>query len=978
MPSAKIKNTTNYARTGVVTIGVPFSKADNIQSTDTFVVAGAYTGNTNQKIQWYPQGARWDNGAIKYARMSFKTDLAGLEEKTVSISKSVTSTPIPFVRNNSLWTSFIGSTFDFQIQGFHYLIPTTSLTLVEGGQTNDHYARYKYFTHLPNQGSDPQIKYVWVELVAEVFSSLNYIQFYFRFGFYRFYPELGPTGGVAPVMILNQNPTLTIIGPRTKIRWEEYKVPNIITTSATNKTYHLIDVAIYSHNRFAAGMSHAYKGVLTYETSNTASAELQEQILAMAEDWKFPQNYPITGVMPSRPSYIASDVELLARSEVLLANLSNPVKQYRNAYNWSSINNNPNCWVAGTHGARDYAYGMRGYPFLSCTNYNWIPFLEFTTRQQATVHNWFYSTTGVPITPTDLQAAGCKIWGGCYYPVEGSFAGFTRANDDNDRVYAGGSRWEIITAPDKEHFTNTLFILQGFVTMDYFSLEYAKMYSKMWIYSNRTDAYQWYPQSAIHSWGSPRAVGRVSQVAAFLYEFGADSELKYWIERRLDFNYSRYYALAPEVLSGGPETVRAVGTMTPCGQGACLGPLDHWRPWEEGQSCWGLFLLAKSILSEEPTNAYGLKMMTMAKNIAATVLQFGFYDVRQSTSRRVINIGFPNTAAATSFLTSVSLGTNVAVRGQTSNATGTIFLYHRYDEGAPAVSLYLKNALGTFITGEVIRLDTGLTGTIHRIFDFFGLKSHALTSSLGYARGLSNSDLEHISNSDPATYPSSDYPVGYLTYLRLYSVYSIIIMASAAITHYAASENFYSSNNAQLKALANEYLTYFSNANNVDNSDIEEYLFRFTEYLVPLNLTNSQATTPSVLRMYGVVNAPTCVITNQRRDATAQDNTAQLILLRSSTNTVITTTSIDVTARPASSNILLTSSSQTISMGNTSYPTSSTITLASSIIEGVNIYDGNEGPRRNTYIYFGSPLEDAPDKEPVHEYEVLVDDVAII
>ena len=103
MPSVKIKNRTDFTRDGVVTVGIPFSRSYDLQPSDTLVVSGAVSSNENQKVQWYPQGMRWDTNAVKYARASFKvTNLTPGEERIVQVTRSTTSTPIPYVVNSNV------------------------------------------------------------------------------------------------------------------------------------------------------------------------------------------------------------------------------------------------------------------------------------------------------------------------------------------------------------------------------------------------------------------------------------------------------------------------------------------------------------------------------------------------------------------------------------------------------------------------------------------------------------------------------------------------------------------------------------------------------------------------------------------------------------------------------------------------------------------------------------------------------------
>jgi len=853
MPSAKIKNTTNYPRTGIVTLGIPFVKAQALQPTDTLVVDGAVAGNSNQLIQWYPQGARWDDNSVKYARASFRVDLAAQEEKTVQIFRSNNlSTPIPFTLTNSSLSALFGTTVTLTVQGFTFVVPIQQSSLIEGGGPNDHYARYRYFTYLPS-GSYPQQRHIWVEFVTELFSGLNYAQFYFRFGFYRFEPTLTIAQGIDPRINFTSPVILNISGPLSEIRWKNQKIRNYYgqvnqQDFTANYSWVLIDPS-YDDTRFPAGASHCYKGVLLFENSDTTNAEYLQQILAMAEDWK--TFYPITNVMPENPPYVTSEQDLFNRSTALLNTLSTPTINRRGAYNWSGIIGDANSFSTGTHGIRDYGYGMRGFPFMKTTNYNWIPFLEYSTRTQACRYNWYYDTNGNVITPAAFQNAGVRFWNGAYFRAgsEGEFRGYNRAAtaDDAPRTTI---EFKPIAGPDKEHYTNKLHIIQGLITMDWFSLEYAKMYSKYWIYANRTDAYPG-QASSIHNWGTGRAAGRVSECAAWLYEFYADPELKSRIRTRLNFNLPQpgRQLLNKTINPGGIEVLRVSSIEGPNNQGGGLGAtLSHWRPWEEAVSASGWYLLGKVLLSENPADADGLKMIDMARDIAGTVVLHGYEDFRATdSSKRCLSVRYPTTSLRSTVKSDIGTNiTTVRVQGLSSGAEGIVYAYHNEVEFSYYVGLrlYLKNASGNFIAGENIRVMSGSQslGTLERKFDIEGKKSSNISSpSLGFARALTESERETLTLDQGALlgigWTEEIYPLGYFINQRYYYLYEYVCFPAIAIAKEAAQLNHYSDNTTVLNKVYS-FLNYYQVSNYYVGStpainDIEETFLSHAGYYVP-------------------------------------------------------------------------------------------------------------------------------------------------
>jgi hypothetical protein len=926
MASAKIKNTTNFARTGIVTLGVPFTKADNILPTDTLVVDGAVAGNSNQLIQWYPQGARWDNNAVKYARASFRVELEAQEEKTVQIFRSnASSTPIPFNLTLNSLQALANTTVIFTVQGFTFVVPIQQSSLIEGGGPNDHYARYRYFTHLP-AGANAYQRHIWVEFVTELFSGQNYAQFYFRFGFYRFEPTLTIAQGITPRIDFTSPVILNISGPLSEIRWKNQKMTNFYgqvnqADFTANYSWVLINPTGGDDGRFPMGASHCYKGVLLFENSSTTNAEYNNQILAMAEDWKY--IYPITQVMPDNPPYITSEQQLLSRSTTLLNTLAAPTLARRGAYNWSGIVGEADSTITGTHGIRDYGYGMRGFPFLKSTNYNWIPFLEYSTRMQATRHNWFYDTQGNVITPAAFQSAGVKFWNGTYFRAgsDGEFRGYNRTVNGDSDCPRTTVEFKRVFGPDKEHYTNKMHILQGLITMDWYSLEYAKMYSKYWIYANRTDAYPG-QQSAIHNWGTGRAAGRVSECAAWLYEFYADPELKQRIKTRLTYNLGQpgRQLLNKTLYPGGIEVLRVSALEGPSNQGGGLGSLNHWRPWEEAISASGWYLLAKALISEDPNDADGLRMLEIARDVAGTVALYGYEDFRSTTStKRCLSVRYPSSGIRSTVKSDI--GTNlssVLVQGLTSGAIGYIYAYHNEVEFTyyPGLRLYLRQASGNFIAGEQIRVSVGSQsiGTLERKFDVEGKKSKNISSpSLGFARANTEQEREVLTLDQAALlgmdWNAENYPVGYFINQRYYYLYEYVCFPALAIAKEGALLNYYSDNTAVLNKVYS-FLAFYQNStyyvgSTAATNDIEETFLAHAGYYI----TNIFGTTalPSVVNVVPQVatsSTPTVTVstTNFQISTTANPTSVSCISfvgvpgvsVSSSTSAVVTATSVSL------------------------------------------------------------------------------------
>jgi len=921
MSTAKIKNNSSNSRTGVVTLGIPFSRAENLQTTDNLVVSGALSGNSNQKIQWSPVGARWDNGGIKYAKASFKVDLAGNEEKTVNISKSPTYTAIPFVLSNALVTNFSSLLVQMTIQGVQYNLPLNEMVsnVIEGSGPEDHFIRLRLFKYFPNS-LDPQIRYFWVELVLDGYSNLDFIHFNFRFGYYRFEPTLENNQGVSPFVNLNSPVTLRILGGKSKIYWEEYKIPSITENSATDRTYTLINPFISTRNRFAAGMSHAYKGIITFNSSSTSLAEQDGPILAMSENWK--TYFPITGIMPPRPSYITSDADALSRSNTLLNLLEGPMKGLRDPYNWPTNCNNPDTASAGSHGYRDYAYGMKGWPFLSTCNYNWIPYLEFCTRQQATRHNWYIDSTGQPIDPDTFFNAGCKIWNGTLWFTNNGekYRGFNRGLDsDNDLPRAVPNNQKIF-GPDKEHYTNKLFVIQALVTMDYFSLEFLKMYSRYWIYANRSDNYGGFPSDVNSYTFAARAAGRVQEWGSFIYESTGYAPLKTWMKTALTYNLnlSRSEYLNKTIYPGGIERVRAMTRLTPCELPGCLNTLTHYRPWEEAATCLGFYFAAKAILNESPSDTQGLKMLEIARDIAANGTMNAYNDGRTTSNRRFFSINFNTESEAQSFLSAIGTPALQTVTNLTTGGSGQIYLSY-IDSPANnlrAVKIHLKNATGGFFVGNVVRFRTGSEVVITRAYDFEADVSCAVASpSAGNGYHLTEEERDVRSGAEDTTYTAPYYPYNYLKYHRMWYVYNTIEIQYAVIAREAALLGLYSNNSAIIQK-ANDLITYFHNVYNVDNGDYEEILLSFSGYLVQ-NLLDTSVYYFNLAPLHSTFVIPpitTSIVVNSINAQASVESSS--LILRPSTFTTTATSSISASVSVPAVPVRMTRKDVSVSAGS--------------------------------------------------------------
>jgi hypothetical protein len=967
MATVKIKNVTNFARTGVVTLGIPFRKEDNIQPNTILVVDDAIPGITGQRIQWSPQGARWDNGAVKYAKAHFSTSLTANEEKRVIVRPSSTfNETLLFGLDQVTFNTFLNSQFSFLFNGNTFnFTPNDALAWPNSYiDTNpgayDHLIRYVCFIRPFANSSDPYLTHMWLQVTFEGYREQPYFGFYFRFGFFKFrtgFPltNLGyttpSTGTLDPRILLSGNVELTITGLDSRVRAEQWQIPNIQSVPNGRRYSIIIPSSTLYRNRLAMGSSVCLKGVLCTDTSTTCQAELvnngtftitepanlpntglgetwlpSSQILAMAEDWK--DLYPITNVIPPRPSYVTSDADYLQRSNNCLAVM---IKNgcgnasFRSVWNWGNLGTKANAKDSGAHGVRNYAYGLRGMSFIPQCNYYWIPLLEYNVRAQALRTIFWLGENGLRLDPEVLNQNGVVIWDGSFYgPTNSSglyLGGYyrqLRTTDgpppDSDWPHSHQAGQYI--GPDQEHFTMCMDTLAGYITMDWYILENAKQYITWAIAANRTEYAVTFNESAA-DWGAARGAGRNSQVFAQLYDLTGDQTLKYWSRKRITDVVARtantslslpfdrrkrrhllrqnYTSTATEPTPEGNRIEKIKVSLTnlgPCSLPACLDSLEHYRPWEEGEVVLGFYLLAKGLLSENPNDTVGQSLLTYSRDIASSLVLVGFQDNRpQISSNRVLYLQFDSPAGqpydilrfnflanlvppealtdhyffvnntASIEVEQVDISPQGVVTPSNPPARGTLGLV--WVEGDFTwnrnLTLYLKNASGTFVAGKAVRRIGGSnTGVIWRVQDLLGQKSKAIFSpSQGEGRDITQSEADAVlypSNQATTNYYSEFYlpnpnpPFGALRpgsmvspgsgwsgwgtfrYRRDYYVYQLQVSPALAVAREAALENFYSNS------------VRYPNA----NATLLEKIDSLRDFMLPLYSTNTPSSSPPI------------------------------------------------------------------------------------------------------------------------------------
>lgn len=109
MPQVRLLNEESTARESVVTVGVPFEKGV-LTASDTLEVVGATS--RIEKVQWYPQGARYSDNSVKYARCTFPVELTANQNKICEVRVGSNFQTSPF----SISSDIVQSIYDTQIR----------------------------------------------------------------------------------------------------------------------------------------------------------------------------------------------------------------------------------------------------------------------------------------------------------------------------------------------------------------------------------------------------------------------------------------------------------------------------------------------------------------------------------------------------------------------------------------------------------------------------------------------------------------------------------------------------------------------------------------------------------------------------------------------------------------------------------------------------------------------------------------------
>jgi len=785
-------NRTNYARSDVVTCGVPFPAGMVWSEGQTLTISGATS--SPQKVQWSAFPGRHADGSIKYAKVSYRADLTANQVLDATLRLKGSYTSVPF--SNSVVTQLQSTLVEFSINGNIVQIPFSGSTLIEGGGPEDQFARYRTFTR------HPQAQNIWYEFTWDIYSSLDIVKFYFRFGnsiVSRGYIDSPGPYASTYNYTLSSPVTLTIRNSGDNIVYlQDYELSGYASITG-GKRYTIVDNAFWQANasRFPGGFSKSFKGVILFSSSsNTANAERSSPTTTMALNWagKVPGYYATNPV----PAGITS--EAVGRTYIentFLANAQNMVPQH--PYQPGKYSNLEYCGLTGDLGFGGNVFWQSFLYHIVASNWPVeLPYVDFSIRTMAHRAMWFYEPN---LNPVRIETfPNLVIWYGTIH----DFASQDRLGYGSGFFVEApkgpnGSSW---TGIEEQHGQCSNEAFGALLTCDYLSLRIIDFWKEILAYKTRTDT----PNFFMSEFMGSRDYARPMMGSVALYDYTEHPPLKKALESRINLLYSIMNAPPSQV--GGAQTLyrwgcqlNGIDKLKFCQLevGDAVGNLQnnrrHFYPWQEAFVAGALYQAYKVINSKNPGYYVAARAKEMSYQLAATNVLY--------TQQKFGPGSENNWDCIEVMLSSVASGTNMgpiqewplgsSVRGLTSGATGVIFRVKKIDGvvGWNRAMLNLKSVTGTFVAGEPIRnLTSGVTTSISGLVRGYHGSTSYYVNYVGTEQQR-QTPLSVAQMEEWETTPWDEDVLGALKYIHFYTAYEKWQRTAASIVIKASNEAYY-------------------------------------------------------------------------------------------------------------------------------------------------------------------------------------------
>lgn len=798
-------NQTSYTRDDVVTMGVPFPKG-KLYSTGQELVAW-FDGQGQRRAQWEALPARWSDGSIKYAKVTYPITLTSQESIETQIRiNSEDATTVEYTYNPLQTSTLNNLTVQLIFNNQTTTLDLNNAVRIEGGGPCDYYARYKLF------GRVPAYPHIWYEFVYDILSGLNHSKFWFRYG--NSYPERGyglNTGSHAnsAATVFSTPVQLRISGAVPSIRLERrgpsdssgpYEVQSV--SSITNGKVYTISTVNGRDEYFGLGIVKCLKGTLLFETSSdTSLAERVWPVLSMYRNWEGLQ--PIVGATNPLPSYLSTSTQIInsilnaeipAKNSVLSSG-SPYQKSFFGAkengetgqYGWNGISNWANLI---------YSIFSSGYPYE-------LPYLEYAASAALGYRTYaMYEGNGTPMSLRNYPE--CGIYGGHMdYRTNVTLdnAGYGLSNPGNSTLPFS---WQ---GNNHQHFEYQSELAVSLVSCDYHLLRIAEtMPGWVAIMANPNHFNQ-----TIRAHTTPtREVARPLLTSLMLYEVSNNREALQFIKDRVSSIYSVIYENTPASsewsAAGSPNRGLDYVMFYSIGFEEGESALPNGResimyPWQLPYlvtACYRAYKMLKELYG--PNDSTALKARKIAYDLAASNVLYHQHKVGPGTTNSWQYIGTDSSTYNPSIGSVNNLNYNLVPPGTTvvglsSGATGTVIRTISEIWDGHYVDYLIGSCTGTFLQGEQLRLtynSVQRTCTASLIFTgYIGCKAYYVDYTASQSTRqtpLTLAQLEEVDYSPDRSladkvYPGKNY--------RTYWPYQLWQQECAAIAKQGIRDSYY-------------------------------------------------------------------------------------------------------------------------------------------------------------------------------------------
>lgn len=810
-------NETNYSRSDVVTVGVPFPKGMLYSTGQELVAYG--DGNGTRRVQWEALPARWSDNSIKYAKISYPVTLTSGQALETNLRLGGTYTASAYAPVIS--PTLNNSTITFSFNGITTTLDLNSAVLIEGGGPLDHYARYRLF------GRVTAFPHIWYEFVYDVYSALQHSKFWFRYG--NSYAERGyglnqgPKASTAPFSF-GTSVTFRITGC-TPIIEMETTGPGVPSSPASvasvqtlsNGKQYTISTVNGRDERFGIGIVKCIKGSLVFNsgTYSSASAELTWPTLSMYRGWKGLQ--PIVNNSNDPPSFLTTEAQKISSiRQATLPSQFNSIEYSRpyqisifgakqagttGAYGWKGITN----WASALYYMFDY-----GYPAgLTQLNFALYACLGFRTFNMKEADGTFISLRN--------------------YPEMGIYDGSIdyRSNVTHDNAGYGLSGPNSSVLPDSwqgnnhQHFQYDNELLFSLISCDYHLLSLAEgMVGFCSIMSNPNH----FNETIISRTTPAREVARPLLTHTALYEITKGKESLSNIIDRVNLHYDVMYNSTTSSgwwsSAGSPNSgldyvmFMAIGyeqgeSSLPGGRTTMMYP---WQLPFAVNAFYRAYLILKELYGASDTTV--LKARKIAYDLAASNVLYQQHKVGYGSENGWqylscdMSQASPNDIKVGSTINYQYIAPGSTILGLTSGATGTIIRTIGEIWDGQYADFLVANCNGQFLSTESVRVTNG--STIHtlpvRIINtgYIGCKSYYVNYSAPLATRqtpLTLSQLQEYDTNSNESFADKVYPG---KYYRTYWPYQQWQQTCAAIAKQGIREGYYTDGTTKTVAYLQE------------------------------------------------------------------------------------------------------------------------------------------------------------------------------